>query len=649
MGTGSSRSYSNNDMTTTTTHHPLPFLVVAPTCTCTSHMAIAAIEEVQDHIQSLANCSSSNINEAENNNNNIDHQNDYTKQLLQEEAQSIFMTTTNTSTTTQIYRPLSTNGMAIHYRFFIDGRSSSSTSSSSNNEKTTNNTTNPVANVVTTLQSFILSSNSTSAAVNHNKIDLSGKVLGVLLCVATTGGGPSTIFSASSLSYTLCQRMNDCMTHLLLLMQQQQQRPTNNTIPYAKELFTVYLLMDDELQINNSIIQPAMDYIQLPHNYGKEGGVRGTSSSSSSSMMTSPLGRITTPIAEFGFKAARRASTGIVRGVMNVGQNNHNNNNTSTAMAGNTQQPIPVETGFPLHVQPNAGTASRSLMDQLTILSVTEHSTFLRKYEQTGHERKANFDLTGGTNKSRFRRRRTTDTTRDADFDHFDYKGPPQQQQQQSSAAAVTTVLSNTDVGIISKGVSTATTTSSTISSNAMNSPSENPPGKLLQFKSSAKDTKRGPGSRRPAAATSTQQHGTGSITNGDVMPSSLQQQQKLSKGGSTLSDRIDHASNSSSINRRITSANNSETDNDGMTYDSRSQQSSGHHTNNNPHLDNGSTTSNNNAAKSPTIAGKLQINIALNEDLSCSYKLSQLVSCSVDGIVQVRIDVFNFFFLLLF
>jgi hypothetical protein len=35
--------------------------------------------------------------------------------------------------------------------------------------------------------------------------------------------------------------------------------------------------------------------------------------------------------------------------------------------------------------------------------------------------------------------------------------------------------------------------------------------------------------------------------------------------------------------------------------------------------------------------SGRVQVNIALNEDLSCSYKLSQLSSCSVEGVVQVR------------
>ena len=76
--------------------------------------------------------------------------------------------------------------------------------------------------------------------------------------------------------------------------------------------------------------------------------------------------------------------------------------------------------------------------------------------------------------------------------------------------------------------------------------------------------------------------------------------------------------------------------DNDELTYDSRSQQSSGLHPNH-PHMDNGSVVSN--RSGTTTSVGKIQINIALNEDLSCSYRLSQLSTCSVDGIVQVRTD----------
>ena len=34
----------------------------------------------------------------------------------------------------------------------------------------------------------------------------------------------------------------------------------------------------------------------------------------------------------------------------------------------------------------------------------------------------------------------------------------------------------------------------------------------------------------------------------------------------------------------------------------------------------------------------RIQVNIALNEDLTCSYKHSKMTSCSVEGVIQVRL-----------
>ena len=33
----------------------------------------------------------------------------------------------------------------------------------------------------------------------------------------------------------------------------------------------------------------------------------------------------------------------------------------------------------------------------------------------------------------------------------------------------------------------------------------------------------------------------------------------------------------------------------------------------------------------------RVQVNVALNEDLTCFYKLSKMSSCSVEGVIQVR------------
>lgn len=45
---------------------------------------------------------------------------------------------------------------------------------------------------------------------------------------------------------------------------------------------------------------------------------------------------------------------------------------------------------------------------------------------------------------------------------------------------------------------------------------------------------------------------------------------------------------------------------------------------------------SGNHDASSVLSQARIQVNIALNEDLTCSYKLSQLSSCNVEGVIQV-------------
>ena len=34
----------------------------------------------------------------------------------------------------------------------------------------------------------------------------------------------------------------------------------------------------------------------------------------------------------------------------------------------------------------------------------------------------------------------------------------------------------------------------------------------------------------------------------------------------------------------------------------------------------------------------RIQVNIALSEDLTCSYKFSKMTSCSVEGVIQVQV-----------
>jgi hypothetical protein len=404
---------------------------------------------------------------------------DFASQLLEEEAASV-------KTSVQVFRPLSLHGVAMYYRVVPHGSAE-----------------------MTRLLPLFLSSSKGG--------DSSPTLLGTLVCVSITGS--DAVFSTSSLLNALPQRIQECIEYL----------PRLADASAAKELLTSYLLTDDECRITNSMAE-APGYWLFPSGTGAE-------EDRSKGILSSPMSMIS-PIADFGRKAGRRASTGMLR--------------TADAAGG------VVETGFPLAASGPQSDAVRALTDRLTVLSVAERSTFLRKYEHSGQERKANLDLTGGTTKNRFHRRRKADGRGDADFDHFDYKGGP--------------AVTNKTEAVVAKSKTAVPVT--------LSMPTE--PSKLLpQFKSSAKDTKRGPGSRR------------------------LSTQMGLVEA------------DASSMNSRPRLQENFDS-NKGKRAPPQTQ------------FDDETHDSDRNAVR-------LQVNIALNEDLSCSYKLSQLASCSVDGIVQVR------------
>lgn len=264
---------------------------------------------------------------------------DIVSELLREDEQSL--------NTTQIFRPLAANGIGLHYRL-LRGNGSETAK----------------------LHALILASNKTAPG----KLDPSSGVMGVILCVAVSGSG--TIHCAASIPYALAQRMSDCTGYLQRL----------SDVASAKSLLTTFLLTEDGYKITNEMME-APNLLTLPESDDRG---RGT--------LLSPMGMIS-PIAEFGRKTARRASTGIVRGVMNAG-----GGGGGAGAVHNTQDaPPPVELGYPLALELGSADAARVMIERLTVLSVAESGTFLRKYEHTGQERKANLDLTGGA-KSRFRR-----------------------------------------------------------------------------------------------------------------------------------------------------------------------------------------------------------------------------------------------------
>lgn len=391
----------------------------------------------------------------------------------------------------QSYRPLCANGVSLQFRI-IKG----------DNE------------VLSSLSSLILLSSrqgSTSAAAQTMPTGIAG----IVFCVALTGI-PSA-HSASGLSYSLPRRMNDCSALLTKIRDLQA----------AKTVLSTFLLSDDENRKTDQMVQSPETVVFTDADDTER--ARGLLSPMG---MMSPMGMIS-PIANVAKISKRMSMKGDIGGA-----------------ADNEQ----ARQGVALSLRPSSADQAQSMTERLTILSVAESDTVLRKYATSGQERKANLDLTGGS-KSRFRRRKGDG--KDPDFDSFDYKGPTKE--------------------IVKK--------------------------KSLQ---------------QPADM---QRSGVGSPmlnlkkVKGGVPP--LSAVRRLSSGVSVSEESFDAFGQSSSRrqprNRR----------NDPRNFDDEVSL-----------ISEGRST----ALESVGSHSRLQVNIALNEDLSCSYKLSQLSSSSVEGVVQVRL-----------
>ena len=245
-----------------------------------------------------------------------------------------------------------------------------------------------------------------------------------------------------------------------------------------------------------------------------------------------------------------------------------------------------------LNIEIRGAEETRLISERLKVLSVAELETKLQKYSQSAFERKSNLDLTGGTAKGRFSSRKRS-SGRDADFDNFDYKGPSRDpaggggggiggssshhHKLQSSS------FHSTQSGH-SKGIAAIGAPRQAVQ--ALRQPAKDTKLKAAPMLSAPRDSgtgrRRGATSSNPGSFVETDDNTT--ATGGSFDP--FGQQQKFTSVGSSSSGRQNFE------------------DEDG-------------------------TVSSQN---------KLQVNVALNEDLSCSYRASQLSSCSVEGVVQVQV-----------
>jgi hypothetical protein len=356
------------------------------------------------------------------------------------------------------------------------------------------------------LTSLILSVNKQ----NTTKIDPSIGVLGVLLTVGVTG--LPVVHSSGSIQYSLEQRMNDCIGILQKI----------NDVGQAKSILKTFLLDEEESRKTNEMVEAANTLVLLE----PDSAVKG---------VLSPMGMIS-PIAEFGRKTAKR----------------------STMKNGLSESSLVT---FPVSLSAGSADAARTMTERLSVLSVAESDTCLRKYEHSGQERKANLDLNVGT-KSRFRRRKA-DSSRDADFDNFDYKGPVKEVVERKAIPALP----------------------------QPSTPEQPPPTGKLQLKSSRKDTRKAPRRLSNHMAKNLDDDTSSQQTKNSFDPFT---KNKKKQSQHQFDDEISEATGSSK-------------------------------------QENGSVVSNSQSTR-------VQVSIALNEDLTCSYKLSQLSSCNIEGVVQVSL-----------
>lgn len=378
--------------------------------------------------------------------------------------------------------------------------------------------------LIAKLSAHILGSNKSSTS--STGIASPSEVSGVVFCVGISG--LPFAHASSPLQYSLAQRMNYCTSFLT--------KAGAKDIAGVKVIMSTFLLADDDSRVTNEMAEVAnLFFMSAPEEAGSKG-------------VMSPIG-------------IKKAKPKAIKG-------------------------SETEAGVPLSLAEGSAEASRVMTQRLTVMSAVETDAFLRRYNASGQERKANLDLTGGK-KSKFRRRKTD--ARDADFDNFDYKGPvktavvPQAAQAMPALAKVGQKLQLRQPNKDSRAKIPIPIPNGAISALAAPRHDGGPSRRHSTHSGS-----------RPGLGDSSERHSTRNIGSDDQGRG-----QKLSAAFSQKGS-----------SRRMSSRNNEDDESQNHTF----------------------------VGDTGTVASqtRVQVNIALNEDLACSYKQSVLSTCSVEGVVQV-------------
>eukprot|EP00339_Tiarina_fusa_P013514 CAMPEP_0116996154 /NCGR_PEP_ID=MMETSP0472-20121206/65_1 /TAXON_ID=693140 ORGANISM="Tiarina fusus, Strain LIS" /NCGR_SAMPLE_ID=MMETSP0472 /ASSEMBLY_ACC=CAM_ASM_000603 /LENGTH=746 /DNA_ID=CAMNT_0004694701 /DNA_START=278 /DNA_END=2518 /DNA_ORIENTATION=- len=451
-----------------------------------------------------------------------------------------------------------------------------------------------------TMAPFIpLVTNASNTSGKSNK-RIEGDVTGVVVCVGIAGL-PSA-YVMSSLHYSLAQRMNDSID---ILAQNKACSPSA-----ARALFATLLLTDDEDRLTNSMAEAASRIIvsQDDDLAGEKGGR--------------------------GLLGKKRSQEAVA----------HDNDT--------------VESNI------NSADQARIMVERLAVLSVAENDTIFRKFE--GREK-------AGDKSTKTRRRKGG---RDADLDGFDFKG--EQRSTRKDLAHAASSVSDT-ASVKSSGTSKVQlrqpkkdTTSRSLGKQRTTSV----PALLASSKDSGARSRRQSVDHAPRANRNRRASAMGASSAGDwsfdganggsFHPESSKPSRNF-ESDSIASNKISagsvgsrgsrnqpqnnfdpFASNSNSVGD-ATASTTSET-----TYSTRKSkpaQDDDHESAMDSHFggngfDDQSTDmgmQKQRSSRSLFDTGseggpRVQVNVALNEDLTCFYKLSKMSSCSVEGVVQVQV-----------
>lgn len=272
------------------------------------------------------------------------------------------------------------------------------------------------------------------------------------------------------------------------------------------------------------------------------------------------------------------------------------------------QQEIPMDGEFDNPLSVNSADQARIMVERLAVLSVVESDTIFRKFEGRVHE------------KSKSRRRKAG---KDADLDGFDFRG------EKKSSREVASVAPSDDASVKSSASS------------------------MLQLRQPKKDTARianGSKSRNAVPALMASNKDTGGArrhrpTNNSRRQSTqnIQADRGATDGGdgnafgSAFGTTFDSGSVSTSNNFDPFATSSIGTASTASETVSSSKRNMGAFDNGfgGDAFDFGAKT----RSPPPAVDGqRVQINVALNEDLTCFYKLSRMSSCTVEGVVQVQI-----------